>query len=76
MITNEYNPDLIRVLADDYYQNRITYSEYRNQRTNILKKIDEEFNGAIFENKENQTEKSLMKKALSFLRLDNLKETS
>ena len=76
MSKNEYNMDLIRVLSDDYYQNRITYSEYKKERTNLLNQIDEEFNGVIIEEEVQQAEKSLMNKALAFLKLDNLKETS
>ena len=36
---------MLHNLSNDYYQNRIEFEEYRNQRKIILDKIDAEFNG-------------------------------
>ncbi len=35
----------LRRLSQDYFQNHISFEEYRIQRKIILDKIDEEFNG-------------------------------
>ncbi len=35
----------LRTLSKDYYQNHISFDEYRAARKSILDQIDEEFNG-------------------------------
>lgn len=44
MIETSYSL-MLRNLANDYYQNKIKFDEYRSQRKLILDKIDLEFNG-------------------------------
>lgn len=67
---------LLRTLSDDYYQNRIMFAEYREKRSQLLKLIDEDLNGVtIYDEKEN-VEESLIDKALSFLKIDKVKETN
>ena len=64
----------LRTLSDDHYQNRVTFAEYREQRTQLLKMIDEDLNAVlVVENKEEENEikqESLVDKALSFLKID------
>ena len=36
---------MLRNLSREYYQNRISFEDYRAQRKILLDKIDEEFNG-------------------------------
>ncbi len=70
----------LRSLSDDHYYNRISFTEYREQRSMLLQLIDEELNGVkIIDQSEIETanaDESLIDKALSFLKLDNQKETS
>lgn len=70
----------LRSLSDDYYNNQISFVEYREQRSKLLQLIDEELNGVIFTDQSNietgNTDESLIDKALSFLKLDKQKETS
>jgi len=47
---------ILRNLADDYFNDRIPFNEYRSKRKIILDKIDEEFNG--IEQVDNVEEKS------------------
>lgn len=61
-------------LSDDYYHGRLSFTEYRLQRSMLLALIDEDLNGiktieVIEENKEEVSE-SFMDKALSFLKTD------
>ena len=64
----------LRTLSDDHYQNRVTFAEYREQRTQLLKMIDEDLNAVLaVEKKEEENEikqESLVDKALSFLKID------
>ena len=68
----------LRTLSDDYYHNRITFAQYREQRSLLLKLIDEDLNGveSIEENidKAETNDKSIMNKALSFLKIDKHRE--
>ncbi len=72
----------LRSLSNDYYNNRISFAEYRKQRGQLLQLIDEELNGVeIVTPQELDVElgsvnESLMDKALSFLKIDKQKETS
>ena len=74
------NMSSLKEVASDYYQNRISFSEYREQRNNILEKIDEELNGIKISNTDNdfteQNDSSVISKALSFLKLNKFKETN
>jgi hypothetical protein len=63
-------------LSDNYYQNRISFVEYREQRTDLLKLIDEDLNGVKNINEIEKNDDSLIEKALSFLKRDKLKETN
>ena len=64
----------LRTLSDDHYQGRISFEEYRLQRSHLLALIDEDLNGVKIinqnEQKEVQASESLVDKALSFLRMD------
>ena len=72
----------LRALSDDYYNNRVTFPEYREKRSQLLQLIDEELNGVeIIQYPQANAEPAdvndtLMDKALSFLNLDKQKETS
>ncbi len=67
------NMNLLETLSDDYYRNRISFEEYRQQRNQLLQALDEELNGvtAIEEKADSQSE-SLLDKALSFLKIDSV----
>lgn len=43
---------MLRDLADDYYSQKISMAEYRSRRTQILDKIDAEYNGRKIANDE------------------------
>jgi hypothetical protein len=48
MIDNMNQPTLfthLKLLCDNYYNRRISFDEYRNQRNELLKRIDAEYNG-------------------------------
>ncbi|MFK5915302.1 MAG: hypothetical protein QM484_13105 [Woeseiaceae bacterium] len=61
----------LRTLVDDHYQNKISFEEYREQRSQLLKLIDEDLNGIKIIEPENSheanNESSLIDKALMFL---------
>ena len=64
----------LRTLSDDHYQGRISFVEYREQRSQLLALIDEELNGVEIinksEGKEEPASVSIVDKALSFLKMD------
>jgi len=67
------NMTSLRNLSEAYYQNRLSFSEYREKRSHLLKLIDEDLNGVKYKNdkevlNENLNE-SLVDKALSFLKI-------
>lgn len=66
------NIALIRTLANDYYQNQIAFEEFRNERTRLLKLIDEELNGIKILDEKKEVNETLVGKALSFLKIDNI----
>ena len=70
----------LTVLSDDYSSNRISAEEYRAQRKFLLNLIDQELNGVQIKSQDNMVEvtqnDTLIDKALSFLKLDKLKETN
>lgn len=66
----------LRTLSDEHYYNKISFSEYREKRTELLMLIDEELNGIKIYNDSDEVESSLLDRALSFLNLDKLKETN
>ncbi len=35
----------LKKLSDSYYNHQISFDDYRNQRKDLLKKIDAEYNG-------------------------------
>ena len=71
----------LSVISDAYSRNRISTEDYRNQRTELLSLIDEELNGITIQQQVDVPDScngddSLLDKALSFLKLDKLKETN
>lgn len=70
----------LQTLSDDYYHHRISFAEYRNERSQLLKLIDEELNGVKnlnqVINKEEKIHETLINKALSFLKTDKVKESN
>jgi hypothetical protein len=44
MNENNYS-SMLRALSKEYYQNHISFTEYRERRTVILEDIDAEYNG-------------------------------
>lgn len=65
----------LHTLSNEYYQHRISFVEYREQRSQLLKLIDEDLNGIKTVVVENENNVSLMDRALSFLKIDKIKET-
>ena len=65
---------IMRTLSDDYYQGRLSFDEYRSQRSLLLALIDEDLNGIkvveIIEENKVEVSESFMDKALSFLKTD------
>ena len=71
------NMSSLRTLSNDYYQNRISFLQYREQRSQLLKLIDEELNGVkIMSEVKTDKDESIIEKALSFLKNDKVKETN
>jgi len=71
------NMSSLRTLSNDYYQNRISFLQYREQRSQLLKLIDEDLNGVkIIEEVKTKKDESIIEKALSFLKIDKLNETN
>ena len=71
------NMSSLRTLSNDYYQNRISFLQYREQRSQLLKLIDEDLNGVkILEQVKTKKDESIIEKALSFLKVDKLNETN
>ena len=65
---------LLRELVSDYYNQLISFEEYRTQRNIIFDIIDEEVNGVIptkddvAETEEDSNDSSLINKAISFFK--------
>lgn len=74
------NINLLSVISNEYACNRMAPEDYRQQRTGLLNLIDEELNGVKVHESNTQVEESgentLLDKALSFLKLDKVKETN
>ena len=67
----------LRALSDDHYQNRISILQYLEQRSELLKMIDEELNGVKnIKEETNHHDDSIIEKALLFLKIDKFKETN
>lgn len=67
----------LRTLSNDYYQNRISLLQYREQRSQLLRLIDEDLNGIkIIEQVKTKKDESIIEKVLSFLKIDKLNETN
>ena len=68
----------LHLLSSDYYQNRLSFSDYREKRKYLLIMIDEELNGIKCEldvqTENNDVDESLINKAISFLKIDKFKE--
>lgn len=61
----------LRNLCSDYYNQKITKAEYRNQRKILLDKIDEEYNGrqtATSDNESKGTDQSIFMKTIAFFK--------
>ena len=63
----------LRELSANYYQNRLSLTQYREQRSHLLKLLDEDLNGVKFESDDvvinESISDSLVDKALSFLKI-------
>ena len=71
------NMSSLRTLSNDYYQNKISFLQYREQRSQLLEMIDEDLNGIkIIEEVKTKKDESIIEKALSFLKIDKLNETN
>lgn len=69
----------LRTLSDDHYHNRISFIQYREQRSQLLNLIDEDLNGiknSINNEVEQKKDMTLVDKALSFLKIDKFKESN
>lgn len=73
------NMSLLRILSDEYYQGKITFVEYRNQRSHLLALIDEELNGVKdikeIDGDDKEVSTSLVDKALSFLKIEQQQDS-
>lgn len=63
----------LRTLSEDYYNRRLSFVEYREQRNSLLDMIDEDLNGVktsdeLEEQEDITVTKSILDKALSFLK--------
>lgn len=58
----------LRNLSKDYYQNHISFNEYRIARKSLLDQVDEEFNGQKVEqqNTQDPVKPSMFMKTISF----------
>lgn len=66
----------LSTLVNDYYYNKISFVEYREQRSHLLKLIDKDLNGVEQEEiKAEEDDGSIINKALSFLKIDKFKES-
>ncbi len=73
---------MLRSLSADHYYQRITREEYRQQRRQILDRIDEEFNGrrqrGEIEEMEDEmqqgTDQSILMKTIAFFKNKDLDE--
>ena len=65
---------MVRNLCSDYYNQKITKQDYRKQRTMLLDKIDEEYNGRKIENNDEQKEvdQSVFMKTIAFFKNKNV----
>lgn len=74
------NMNSLSVISNEYSRNRISIEEYRRQRAGLLNLIDEELNGVKANQSDDEdeisSEDTLLDKALSFLKLDKIKETN
>ena len=70
---------ILSTLSDDYYQGRLSFSEYRTQRSLLLALIDEDLNGIkvieVIEENKNEVPVSFIDKALSFLKTDQQQDS-
>ena len=68
----------LRLLSTDYYQNKLTFSDYQEKRKYLLILMDEELNGVKCDLNDqiekDDMDESLINKALSFLKIDKFKE--
>lgn len=68
---------VLRDLAEEYYSQRISKQEYRTRRTQLLDKIDAEYNGRKFEKPETdntatEMDKSFFMKTVAFFKNKNV----
>lgn len=69
--------DKLRNLSRQYYQNQISFDEYRLQRKSVLDRIDEEFNGVktiVPDIASQQDTSSVFMKTISFFRNKDINE--
>ncbi len=62
----------LRALSAEHYQNKVSFSNYREQRTELLKLIERDLNGIEVEIENTEiteiVEETLINKALSFFK--------
>jgi hypothetical protein len=67
---------VLRDLANDYFSQRITREEYRDKRTQILDKIDAEYNGRKMSSAESRSnamvDDSFFMKTVAFFKNKNV----
>ena len=74
MMNFRENMAVLNTLSIEYYSNRISFSEYRSERTRLLQLLDEELNGVKIEYLKQEEDESLLDKTLFFLKLNKYKE--
>ena len=68
---------VLRDLAEEYYSQRISKEEYRAQRTQLLDKIDAEYNGRKFakpeaDNDATEMDETFFMKTVAFFKNKNV----
>lgn len=58
----------LRILSDDYYQQRISKEEYRSLRTELIQKIDNELNNTEAEQGVEEAGSGFVNKFISFFK--------
>lgn len=68
------NMALLHTLSDDYFNNRLSFDKYREERSCLLKLIDEDLNGVKVSEIISKEDESFIDKTLSFLKIDKFRE--
>ena len=66
----------LRNLSTDYYQNLVSFEEYRMRRKSLLEQIDEEFNGQVIQQSQQHEpeQPSIFMKTVAFFANTDLTE--